>query len=304
MSVEECGLQYAYAVLEFSRNVQSTYLIDTIYFTDNSKDKTRELVKIFEEVFPRNFTQLLVVPKQFNDNPRTDNASSETDYSQVNRRRRTVDDAAEESLQENIELTKESLTFQVAGRRSTAISQKIIYSRECYESADDIGTSRLRDDRRELSFKSATIQANAQARQRFKVTDKLYIEVIQSDVRTLKQDVIVCPEVPGKLFGGFLSAAIKARYRPYFLQEKLKKLSDKNERVASTKCSEPGTVPKYLYHVSAPVYAGEEKTIRSTISVIFKKLSNHRSRNIRSIAIPLLGIGKYKILFILNYILT
>ncbi|KAH3855776.1 uncharacterized protein LOC127871089 isoform X2 [Dreissena polymorpha] len=110
-------------------------------------------------------------------------------------------------------------------------------------------------------------------------------------------DVIVCPEYTQTDYRGFISNAIKFAFRIEIgkIDEKVRK-----GKVASSVCSLHPKCERniYVYHIEAVTfkagsYATKEESknaIRMCIQEVFEKLKRHKSRNIKSIAIPLIGV--------------
>ena len=130
----------------------------------------------------------------------------------------------------------------------------------------------------------------------------VYVE--QGDIRDSKYQAIVCPEYPSVLNsqtnqngdlplgwqGGVLAFGLKTRFRKAFDPRKLDKVHTKR-KIARTVCKTKHSPVEYLLHVRCdPSDVG--KCIQDTLT----KLKRFSKLGIKSIAIPLLGIGRFALM--------
>ncbi|XP_053406729.1 uncharacterized protein LOC123546412 [Mercenaria mercenaria] len=316
LDIKVCSQQYAYAVLEFSRLRKNLFVVDAIYFIDKDQTKVDNVKEVFRQILPEKELQLLEVPRQdysnysmSRDQPSGDGVSEileqslhvEDFYTEISDAvdgQRTLQRRKHEDHEDNIE-TEHTNTVLEEENNGEGIPEDAVDENGGYEipvtnrdpdtHAGDANAERIQHEH--VYEKLNSREKMPEFRRRVGESD-LVIE--KCDIRNSTTVAIVCPETDGAERGGLLAASIKCTFRQSFDPKKLSKLQ-KNAIATTEYTTETGDT-QYILHVRTPAWkAGTnekefENRLKAAMEMIFSKLKRHKKRNIRSIAIPLLGI--------------
>ncbi|XP_052771056.1 uncharacterized protein LOC128210743 [Mya arenaria] len=276
VDLKVCAFQYARAVTEFCRISQNPLVLADIYFVEENSDKVILLVQYFKELLPRSMTEMLNIPKSYD----------EVVFKQAR-------------VPPDNDCVAGRTTSEVAIMSGNPIQKEDKYNDGAHHSDHHSRNSNtdpiyetVRNETMPIREESHEFSSTKERKDSLDCNKNTKIKVLEDDIRGAAAHIIVCPEYKGKPHGGVFSLSVKFVYWKAVKFTSLRKVNAER-RVARSIChkNEEYKPVRFLYHVFTPIWHtnSNHTDLQNCIESIFLKLDRFQNQE-RSVAIPLLGV--------------
>ncbi|WAR21975.1 hypothetical protein MAR_015949 [Mya arenaria] len=252
VDLKVCAFQYARAVTEFCRISQNPLVLADIYFVEENSDKVILLVQYFKELLPRSMTEMLNIPKSYDEvvfkqarvPPDNDCVAGRTTSevaimsgrlpSEVmfkSRRVQSDNDCVAGRLPSEVMFKSRRVQSDndcVAGRmpgevmfNSRSLIQEVdnyyddahnSYHRRSRNSNTDPIYKTVRNETMPIREKRNRLSRTKERKDTLDCNRKTKIKVLEDDIRVAAAHIIVCPEYKDKPHGGLFGLSVKFAY--------------------------------------------------------------------------------------------